>query len=89
MSEGFRWNEFNIEHATKHGCTIAEIEMVVRREVRDRRDQKIGNGKLCVEGRGIGDRMIRIIFIYDDDDETIFVIHAMPLTTRRTRGGRR
>lgn len=90
MSEGFRWNEFNIEHATKHGCTIAEIEMVVRREVRSRRDRKVGNGKWFVEGRGIDDRMIRVVFVYDDPERTtIYVIHAMPLTTRRKPGGRR
>ena len=89
MSEGFRWNEFNIDHATKHGCTIPEIEMVVRREVRSHHDRRIDNKKWHVEGRGIGDRMIRAIFIYDDDEETIYVIHAMPLTTRRRRRGRR
>lgn len=89
MSGGFRWNEFNIDHATKHGCSIAEIEMVVRREVRSRRDRRINKEKSHVEGRGIGDRMIRVIFIYDDDEKTIYVIHAMPLTTRRRHGGRR
>lgn len=87
MSEGFRWNAFNIEHAVKHGCSIAEIEMVVSREIR--RARKAGFGKWMVEGRGIGDRMIRVIFVYDGDGKTIYVIHAMPLTTRRRRRTRR
>lgn len=46
--------------------------------------------KHYVEGRGIGDRMIAVIFIFDRvkqaEEETIYVIHAMPLTTRRRRG---
>jgi hypothetical protein len=25
----FRWNDWNLEHATRHGCTVEEIEMVV------------------------------------------------------------
>jgi hypothetical protein len=42
-----------------------------------------------VEGRGQGDRVIEVVFVVDDDeDEAIYVIHAMPLTTRRRRGRR-
>ena len=26
----FRWNEWNLEHATQHGCGIREIESVAR-----------------------------------------------------------
>jgi hypothetical protein len=37
-----------------------------------------------VEGRGQGDRIIDIIFVLDED-ETVYMIHAMPLTTRRRR----
>ena len=54
-----------------------------------------GNEKFRVEGRGIGNRMIEVIFVFDEDDElgaeddTLYVIHAMPLTTRRRRSKRR
>jgi hypothetical protein len=41
-----------------------------------------------VQGRGQGGRMIQVINAIDDDG-TIFIIHAMPLTTRRRRSGRR
>jgi hypothetical protein len=37
-----------------------------------------------VTGRGQGNRMIQAMFVLDDD-ETLYVIHAMPLTTRRRR----
>jgi hypothetical protein len=37
------------------------------------------------QGRGKGNRMVQVAYILDPDG-TIFVIHAMPLTTRRRRG---
>lgn len=81
--KGFRWNAWNQDHATAHGCEIDEIESVVRRPGRGF-PQKIGDEKLMIEGRGIGGRMIRVVYVLDEDD-TIFVIHAMPLTARRRR----
>jgi hypothetical protein len=86
MEIGFRWNDWNLEHATRHGCGVEEIESVVRNAGRGR-SRKIGKGKYTAEGRGQGGRMIRVIFVLDDD-VTRFVIHAMPLTTRRRRRGR-
>ncbi len=85
----FRWNDWNRDHATKHGCTIPEIETVVRQAAhgfpRGKEDDKY-----LVQGRGVGARMIQVIFVYDDREEgetldTVYVIHAMPLTTRRRR----
>jgi hypothetical protein len=40
-----------------------------------------------VHGRGQGDRWVQVVYLIDPDG-TIFVIHAMPLTTRRRRGSR-
>ncbi len=82
----FRWNEWNLEHATVHHCSVAEIEAVVRREIRARRYRRQGNEKWIVQGRGQGDRVIEVVFIEDHDgNDTLYVIHAMPLTTRRRR----
>lgn len=80
----FRWNEWNLEHATTHGCTVEEIESVVRNAGHGW-PRKEENGKYKIEGRGRGDRMIRVIYVIDPDG-TLYVIHAMPLTTRRRRG---
>jgi alkyl hydroperoxide reductase subunit AhpC len=44
----------------------------------------MGNNKWMVQGRGQGDRPIRVVFLIDPD-KTIYIIHAMPLTTRRRR----
>jgi hypothetical protein len=79
----FRWNEWNLEHATSHGCSIPEIETIVRRAGRGF-PRDIGKEKWLVQGRGTGDRLIEVIYVLDEDD-TIYVIHAMPLTTRRRR----
>jgi len=76
----FRWIEWNAVHATEHGCLIAEIESVVRNAGRGfprKRDRE----KWLVMGRGVGGRMIRVIYVLDADG-TAFVIHAMPLTRR-------
>jgi hypothetical protein len=47
--------------------------------------RKRDSEKWLVVGRGIGGRFIEVIYLLDDDG-TAFVIHAMPLTTRRRRG---
>lgn len=83
MGIEFRWNSWNVEHATKHGCTISEIQSVVRNAGRGW-PRRAGDEKFAVEGRGTGGRMVAVVYVLDDD-ETRYVIHAMPLTTRRRR----
>ena len=80
----FRWIDWNLEHATGHGCSVEEIEFVVRAASR-RFPRKIDRQKWLVVGRGPGGRFVEVIFLLDPDG-TAFVIHAMPLTTRRRRG---
>ena len=79
----FRWIEWNREHATKHGCTIPEIESVVRRAGRGF-PRRVDKERLLVNGRGVGGRLIEVVYLFDADGAA-FVIHAMPLTTRRRR----
>jgi hypothetical protein len=92
---GFRWNEWNLREATKHGCQVEEIEAVMREQLRSGKVGQARNGASRVEGRGQGGRVIEVIFVYDAPDasaiydDTIYVIHAMPLTTRRRRSSSR
>jgi uncharacterized DUF497 family protein len=79
----FRWNEWNVAKVEKHGVTVGEAEYVVR-NARRPYPKRNGDGKWLVIGRGQGDRFLHVIFVIDPDG-TIFVIHAMPLTTRRRR----
>lgn len=63
---------------------MMEIESVVRLAGRGF-PRKLDRKKFLIIGRGVGHRMIEVIYLLDDDG-TAFVIHAMPLTTRRRRG---
>jgi uncharacterized DUF497 family protein len=80
----FRWNEWNLEHATKHGCSVTEIESVLR-NMGHGFPRKVDDKKRLVIGRGQGGRVVRVIYVLDPD-RTAYVIHAMPVTTRRRRG---
>ncbi len=80
----FRWNEWNLEHATSHGCSVVEAERVVF-NARSPWPRPIGDEKWMVEGRGQGDRMVRVVYVIDAE-ATVYIIHAMPLTTRRRKG---
>ncbi|HEY8748535.1 MAG TPA: hypothetical protein VIM11_11215 [Tepidisphaeraceae bacterium] len=86
MSE-FRWNEWNLDHATRHGVGRLEAERIVDHPGRGW-PRRGGRDKLMVQGRGEGGRMVQVVYLLDADG-TIFIIHAMPLTTRRRRGRRR
>jgi hypothetical protein len=85
MLHNFRWVEWNLDKMRKHGCTMAEVEHVVDHPSRG---FPVRDGqKRRVQGRGQGDRFVQVVYLIDPDG-TIFVIHAMPLTRRRRRGGR-
>jgi uncharacterized DUF497 family protein len=81
--QAFRWNEWNLEHCTVHGCTVGEVELVVRNAARGF-PSRIGDEKWRVIGRGTGNRLVQVVYVLDAD-ATIYPIHAMPLTTRRRR----
>jgi uncharacterized DUF497 family protein len=81
----FRWNEWNVAKVEKHGVTVGEAEYVVR-NARRPYPRRIGDEKWQVVGRGHGDRFLQVIYVIDADG-TLFIIHAMPLSTRRRRGG--
>jgi uncharacterized DUF497 family protein len=84
---GFRWNEWNLEHLADHGVSPDEAESVVRSARRPYPEELPGD-KWLVWGRGQGGRFLQVIFIVDPDD-TIYVIHARPLTEKEKRRLRR
>ena len=83
----FRWNDWNIEHIAKHGIDQEEAENVVSQA---RPPYPLGrpDEKYLVWGAGRSDRLLQIVFILDDDG-TVFVIHARPLTDGEKRRFRR
>jgi uncharacterized DUF497 family protein len=83
----FRWIPWNTDHARLHGVGIDEAEFAVRNAAKPyplhREDEK-----WLVWGRGSGGRLLQVVFLIDDDG-TVFVIHARPLTEREKRRFRR
>lgn len=83
----FRWNDWNIEHLAKHGVDPDEAEHVLT-QARAPYPMSRSDDKYLVWGSGRADRLLQVIFVLDDD-ATVFVIHARPLTDRERRQFRR
>jgi uncharacterized DUF497 family protein len=83
----FRWNEWNLGHVAEHGVDPEEAEDVVTAAQQPWPLYR-GDGRYLVWGRGRGDRPLQVVFILDADD-SIFIIHARPLTEREKRSYRR
>ncbi len=83
----FRWNQWNIEHIAEHGVSAEQAEEVVRGATRPyplhREDDK-----WLVWGSTSNGEWLQVVFIIDEDD-TVFVIHARPLTKNEKKRYRR
>jgi uncharacterized DUF497 family protein len=80
----FRWNAWNLDHATRHGISVAESELLIRRG----RPRHVGDNKYRIRGQSASGRFIQAIYIIDPDG-TFFIIQARPLTDREKRNLRR
>jgi uncharacterized DUF497 family protein len=83
----FRWTDWNRDHVAEHGVDWEEAEMVVQQAKRPF-PQQIDDDKLLVIGQGRGGRWLQAIYVLDSED-TVFVIHARPLTDREKARWRR
>ena len=83
----FRWNEWNLEHATRYGVGVEEIESLIEAAMPPF-PEDIGDGKLLVVGQGSGGRYVQAIYVIDDDG-ALYVIHARPLADHEKRRFRR
>jgi uncharacterized DUF497 family protein len=83
----FRWNEWNVNHIESHGVDPEEAESVVAGA---RNPYPVGrsDGKYLVWGSGTRRSLLQVVFVLDDDG-TVFVIHARPLTERERQRYRR
>ncbi len=79
----FRWNGWNIEHLARHGVTPQEAEWVVRQASKPF-PRMAGGGKFFVWGRGMGGRLLQVIYIVDPDG-TQFVLHGRLLSNAEKR----
>ena len=87
MFYDFRWIPWNIAKVEGHGLSVGEVEYVLN-HARRPYPQPIGNEKWIVMGATAGGRLIQVIYLVDDD-ESLFVIHARPLTGKERRRHRR
>ena len=83
MGYSFRWVQWNLEHATRHGVIVGECERLVN----GASGRRIGNDKYRVVGCESGGRWIQVIYAFDESGE-IFVIHARPLTDAEKKRAR-
>ena len=83
----FRWTEWNWEHVQKHGVDPEDAEAVVAGS-RSPFPRRVGDDKWIVWGRSDNGRLLQVVFVVDQDD-TVFIIHARPLSEREKRRYRR
>ena len=83
----FRWIEWNEDHVQQHGVSPEEAEAVIER-ARTPFPRMIEDDKRLVWGRGRGGRLLQVIFVLNDDG-TVFIIHARPLTQKEKQRYRR
>jgi uncharacterized DUF497 family protein len=83
----FRWNEWNVEHLAEHGVSPESAEEVIA-GARNPYPRRIGDDKLLVWGASDRGELLQVIFVLDEDG-TIFVIHARPLSEAEKRRHRR
>ena len=83
----FRWNDWNIDHIAEHGVTTAEAEWIVN-NARRPYPEEAGGGRLLVRGQTATGDYLQVSYVLDADD-TVYVIHARPLTDREKRRYRR
>jgi uncharacterized DUF497 family protein len=87
MFYGFRWIGWNISKVERHGLTISSVEYVVN-HARRPFPKPIGNDKWLVIGPTRGGRIVQVIYLINEED-TLFVIHARPLTPKERLWHRR
>ena len=79
----FRWDDWNLEHATQHGVGPQEAQRVVL-AARSPYPLYRGDEKWLVWGRGNGGQPLQVVFVIDADD-WVYIIHARPLTEREKK----
>jgi len=87
MTYEFRWNDWNVDHIAEHGVTPEEAEALVRGAIPPY-PRQVGDDKATVRGQLPSGEYLQVAFILDPDD-TLYVIHARPLTESEKRQFRR
>jgi len=87
VSHEFRWIEWNREKLAQHNVDPKEAEFVVDHPRRPY-PMQVDDEKRLVWGQTSSGRYLQVVYLIDVED-TIFVIHARPLTDREKKRLRR
>ena len=88
MSDGFRWNNWNLSHIAEHGIDSRDAEYVVLNARRPYPSYE-GDGRWLVRGQDRNGRYIQVVYIDPPNVDTFYVIHARSLNDREKRNLRR
>lgn len=80
----FRWNDWNLDHATKHGVSISDIEYVLRKYM----PGFYRGDRYAVRGQTRSGYWIQVVYIRDPEG-SVYVIHARPMTDKEKRNERK
>ena len=83
----FRWIPWNVAKVQSHGVSPGQAEYVIA-HARPPYPQHREDDKWLVWGSADGGEPLQVVFVLDEDD-TVFVIHARPLTEREKKRLRR
>jgi uncharacterized DUF497 family protein len=83
----FRWNAWNTDHIGDHGIERDEAEFVIR-GARPPYPEERGDDKWRVWGQSATGGYLQVVFVLDAEN-TIYVIHARPLTEKEKKRFRR
>ena len=83
----FRWIQWNLDKVQSHGVTPQEAEYVVEWATNPHPLHR-EDDKFLVWGPTSAGRLLQIVFLLDEDD-TVFIIHARPLTDKERRRRRK
>jgi uncharacterized DUF497 family protein len=87
VSYDFRWIEWNRNKVAQHNVDPGEVEFIVNK-ARQPYPLKVDDEKRLVWGQTPSGRYLQIVYLIDIED-TIFVIHARPLTDKEKKRLRR
>ena len=83
----FRWTEWNVEHLARHGVDPEAAEEAIRGAGR-RYPRRVGEQKWLVWRADEGGCLPQVVFVLEEDG-SVYVIHARPLTRAEKRCHRR
>ena len=87
MAHEFRWIQWNRDKIAQHNVEPAEAEFAVD-HARRPFPLKVDDEKRLVWGQTPGGRYLQVVYLIDRE-ESIFVIHARPLTNKEKKRWRR